>query len=612
MPEQSFSFSFNLSTEPQSSTAISERVIARPFDAFAVTPSVVLVRVAHCENALRLSNVDAMVLQHCGRLRPLSGHADELSRHHGAAFRTRALESLENLRKQGLLASERDLAEEFGQPGTPSQRPAMQTLYIRSSGRPRALARALASIVEGRCAEAGITRCVIIDDTPDSNLRKQIDALIVEVARHTALRLVHFGANHRRRLIDVLSQRAGIGRQNLDWFLRGQPDRRQRYGCGINVGILLSAGRRFGLLDDDASLQAIFGSHEADPGELRICSSNDYRAAFPHPGPVAPPFHEQSGFNPVRAHESWLGRTLGEVVSARGPRPARFADPTPATLADSRAEGRIRFTVNGVFGDPGTRSPRWLFCQPFEQLGEWMHGEARYRAALERRWTTRCEPDLRAVVDYSLMTTTLTGIDNSTLMLPTLPHGAGEDSLLGELVRFMDPGSLQLGMPWMLEHHPEQPRRWSAEDVLRPPALNAGLFFTDVLRHLSGTVRATGHPMRAGLLKQTLNDLSHACDRDLRSELARQVLSTRSAISMQLAQRRTEAALPDYLQRDYNQLIDAMSESSDLDRAHLAEAAGVIRDIAGRYATGIEDWISAWNSAREIGEEDLVDQITQP
>lgn len=611
MSEQSFGFAFNLSSASQPSTKSSERLMAWPFDAFAVTPSEVIVRVTRCENMHRLPNVDAMVLQHCDRLRPLSAHAERLCQHHGAAFRTRALESLQNLRKRGLLASERDLTEEFGRARAHFERPRMQTLHIRSSGRPRALARALDSIVDGRCATAGITRCVIIDDTPEPSLRKQIDELIAEAATRTGIRLLHFGASHRRRLVDTLSQHAGIDSQNLDWFTRGHPDRRERYGCGINIGLLLSAGRRFGLLDDDASLQAVLGSHEADPAALGICSGNDYRAAFPDPGPVAPPFLEASGFDPVSAHECWLGRTTGEIVSGRGPKPARFEDPTPAALAEMRTEGRIRFTVNGVYGDPGTHSPRWLFCQPAQQLDEWMHGEARYRSTLERRWTARCEPDIRAVVDYSLMTTTLTGIDNSTLMLPTLPHGAGEDSLLGELVRFMDPGSLQLGMPWMLEHHPEQPRRWSGGDIVRPPAANAGLFFTDMLRILSRHAHASEHSARAGLIKQTLNDLSRACDRELRGELARQVMGTRSAVSMQIAQRRAEASLPEYLQRDYNRIIAALSESSDLDRAHLSDATDVIRDIAGRYATGIDDWISAWNSARQIGEEDLVDQITR-
>lgn len=585
--------------------------MARPFDAFAVTPSEVLVRVAHREDMQRLSNVDAMVLQHCDRLEPLSAHADALCQRHGAAFRVRALASLDKLRKLDLLVSERGLGEEFGRAGARSARPRMQTLYIRSSGRPRALARALASIVDGRCAEAGINRCVVIDDTQDPGLREQIDALIADAARHTDIRLVHFSADHRRKLVDTLASRTGIDGRNLDWFVRGQVDGGQRYGCGINVALLLSAGRRFGLLDDDASLHAVSGRDEVDPGELRVCSNNDYRVAFPDPGAVASPFHERPGFDPVAAHESWLGRTLGEVISGVGPRPARLADPTPSMLADSTAEGRIRFTVNGVFGDPGTRSPRWLFCQPVQQLDEWMHDEARYRGTLERRWTARCEPDLRAVVDFSLMTTTLTGIDNSTLMLPTLPHGSGEDSLLGELVRFMDPGSLQLGMPWMLEHRPEKPRHWSAEDVLRPPAPNAGLFFTDVLRALSRTARAGEHRPRADLLKQALYDLAQARERDLHSELASQVMSRRSAISMTIAQRRDEARLPDYLQRDYNQVIGAISESSDLARAGLADAAGDIREVAGRYATGTDDWMTAWNRAREIGEEDLVEQIIQ-
>lgn len=612
MSEQSFSFTFNLSATPRVDDESSERVVARPFDAFSVTPTEAQVRVVHGETMHRLAHADVMILQQCDRPRSLSGHADELCRRDGAAFRTRALDSLQNLRKRGLLASERELLDEFGRTRTRSPRPDMEALYIRSSGRPQALARGLGSIVDGRCAEAGITRCVVIDDTPDSAKRREIDGLISDAGKHSDIRLVHLDARHRRRLVDVLSERAGIGKQHLHWFVHGRSGLGQRYGCGINTALLLSAGRRFALLDDDASLQTVIGPQDPDPAHVSICNSNDYGAAFPEPGPVAPPFREHPGFDPVSVHESWLGRTMGEIASGLGPRPARIGDPTPPILADMRAEGRIRFTVNGVFGDPGTQSPRWLFCQPIRRLTEWMQGEAGYRAALERRWIARCEPDLRVVSDYCIMTTTLTGIDDSTLMLPTLPNGAGEDALLGELVRFMDPGSLQLGMPWMLKHQPEQPRYWSAEDVARPPPLNPGLFFRHMLDNLSRTTRSDDHDSRAAILKQTLADLAHAEDREVRSELVKQVMSARSQISMLIAQQCAEASVPDYLQRDYDRLQQAIAESRDLDTAQLTTAVGVIRDTARRYAAGMDDWISVWDIARQIGGADLVDQITRP
>ena len=364
MSEQSFSFSFNLPSPPGAASQPRERVVARPFDACAVTPSEALVRIAHRDSMQRLANADLMILQQCDRLKSMSGHADELCRRLGAASRGQVLESLNKLRKLGLLASERDLTDEFGRAEARGAGTRLQTLYIRSSGRPRALARGLESIAGGRCADAGIARCVVIDDTTDSAARQQIDKLIADADKRTGIRILHFGTDHRSRLADTLSRHADIDRRKLDWFLSTPNGSGQGYGCGINLALLMSAGRRFGLLDDDASLQAVFGPHDADPEHVGICSSNDYRAAFPDPGPVAPPFHEPTGFDPVTAHASWLGRTMAEVISGSGPRPARFADPTPTTLALMRAEGRIRFTVNGVFGDPGTQSPRWLFCQP--------------------------------------------------------------------------------------------------------------------------------------------------------------------------------------------------------------------------------------------------------
>jgi len=65
------------------------------------------------------------------------------------------------------------------------------------------------------------------------------------------------------------------------------------------------------------------------------------------------------------------------------------------------------------------------------------------------------------IVEYSLMTTTLSGIDNSDALLPTLPCGPGEDTFFGELVRFVYPATTLCEMPWMLHHQPERPRSWT-------------------------------------------------------------------------------------------------------------------------------------------------------
>ena len=145
-----------------------------------------------------------------------------LSPEQRAAFRARALDSLQNLRKQGFLASEPELFGEFDRIREPGVRPGLETLYIRSSGRPNALARGLDSIVDGRCEDAGILRCIIIDDTPDSTVQRQIDELISDADKRTGIRLLHLDAGHRRRLVDVLSARADIDGRKLRWFMHGK------------------------------------------------------------------------------------------------------------------------------------------------------------------------------------------------------------------------------------------------------------------------------------------------------------------------------------------------------------------------------------------------------
>ena len=295
-----------------------------------------------------------------------------------------------------------------------------------------------------------------------------------------------------------------------------------------------------------------------------LTDGHDVQPGFPEPGALSPPFREYPGFSPLRPHAEWLGTTTGEMLAGNGPAKVRLAGLTSRSLAEMRSDGRVRFTVNGVFGDPGTRSPRWIYCRP-AALTELMADEQRYRDLIGRRWMARRESRLRAMLGFTLMTTTLTGIDNTSIMLPTLPNGAGEDAFLGEAVRFLDPGSMQIGMPWMLRHQPETPRHWSDADLAKPVTVNPGMFFRQQLADLAETARSDDAGARAGLLRSRLTDLAAAGPCELSSEIFSQVMSERCEIAGLLGRRANEAKLPGYLVGDYRRMIEAQTDSESME-----------------------------------------------
>lgn len=609
MSEPSFEFSFSLSQSPaKGSNSPGCRVLAWPFDAFAATPGEVLVHTPHDQGVHRLQHEEVSILQRCEPMRTLEQHADAiLSAAGGGTSRVRLVAAIDRLADRGLLASEQGIRERFAKSRPALQRAPISSLFIRSCGRPRALKRALESIL--RQEDSGLSTCLVIDDSRDSAMRRQIETLVEEAAGCGDIRMVHLGPAARDRLVSTLAARGGISRQRLDWFVNGHAGAGQRYGCGINLALLLAAGTRFALLDDDASLEA-FADTCTDASQVaELTDGHDIQPGFPEAGERPSRFRELTEFSPLRQHAAWLGATLGEMLAGCAPAEIQLAGLTSRSLADMQSQGRVRFTVNGVFGDPGTRSPRWIHCRPAEQLTELMTGEERYRALIERRWMTRRESRLRAVLGFTLMTTTLTGVDNSSIMLPTLPNGAGEDAFLGEIARFLEPGSMQVGMPWMLSHQPETRRCWRDADLAQPVQANPGLFFRHLLIELAESAGSDDTMARAGLLGTRLADLAATGPRELASAVFRQVMSARSELAGLLQRRTHERALPDYLVRDYRRMIEVQLRCARVEDVVPEALVADIRNIAAAYAAGMDDWINAWNTARRTGQSELVDEI---
>lgn len=539
-------------------------------------------------------------------------HADAILRASGAGIsRPQLVGMIDRLADRGLLATESSVTERFAQSHRPPQRSPISSLFIRSSGRPRALKRALESVLRHEAGETGFSTCFVVDDCRDPVLRRKLRTLTEAADQRAGIRIVHLGPEHRDKLVALLAARGNLSPQRLNWFVHGQAGHDERYGCGINVALLVAAGTRFALLDDDASLDVVGEASPQASAVAELSDGHEVQPGFPDPGAVSPPFREYPEFSPLRPHADWLGTTTGQMLAGNAPADVRLAGLTSRSLTDMRPAGRVRFTVNGVFGDPGTRSPRWIYCRPTAQLTELMAGETRYRDLIRKRWMVRRESRLRAVLGYTLMTTTLTGIDNTSLMLPTLPNGAGEDAFLGEAVRFLDPGSLQIGMPWMLRHQPETPRQWSDADLAKPVTLNPGLFFRRQLADLAETARSDDAAARAGLLEGRLADLAAAGAGELAPEIFSQVMSERSEIACLLERRVHEGTLPAYLLGDYREMIEAQTRSQSIEDVAPAAAVGDVRNIASAYAGGMNDWITAWNTARAIGQREIVDEIVR-
>jgi len=581
-----FSFSMNLN-QPQ------VRSIAVPFDVHIIGKNQYLVQPATGGAAHRLDPVRLEILHSANQLATAKDHAWAAAQAIQHPNPPALVPLVDELTKLGLMVSEDRILEQVLAQGEDQVAP-MESLFIRSSGRPITLERALKSLVP---FSASIKRCVVIDDTRSEQSRAAVDRVLDAMRSDLHCDLIHFRRDHRAPLVQKLAALSGVDPERLSWFVDGPADRNDSYGCGINLALLLSAGQRMLMLDDDATLNASNVKH-ASPAAI---------TAFPvQPGsglPFGGHTSEPLELNPIRAHEQVLGRKVGNLEAA--PKSVELA--VPDMVLWMRHSGSIRLSVNGVMGDPGTRQPHWLFWQSPDRLVPWRDLD-QYQQSLHERRAIRRELGPRIVSAYSVMTTTLTGIDNSLPMPPTLPFSVGEDTALGEFKRFTEPGSLLHSADWMLEHAPETPRHWTRENVAEPMIHNVGTFFKHALSNAAWSCTSKASEARMQSLSTFMHDLAQANKHDLNQELFRQTLEVRSKLCLKLETAREQWLGCDHVVEDIDQLRNA-NQGGDwhpkFDRPD--DMVESIRRIATGYAEGLDDWLEAWQTASQHSLDALIE-----
>lgn len=566
------------------------RCMAAPHDVHRAGSDVFLVQPATGGPAHELDSQGLALLQTCSSLAPASQHAARAAGALGYGNPQALLGALGQLQRSGLVVDEQTILRLACAHDAPDPAP-LETLFIRSSGRFRALRRALDSLVRH---SRSLRRCVVLDDTRDRGACEAIDEVVDELAPRLDCELIHFRREDRKPLIKRLAGRSGADSERLGWLVGLSEQRTDAYGSGINLALLLAAGQRLLLLDDDASLDAC-GSGSIGPTRLTNVHSLAGSALDPKQSPPRRP-----ELDPIAAHETHLGKAPGELAEP----PAAAGSVNPDLLLWLQRGGRVRITSNGVYGDPGTRQPHWMYCLDPRALPDW-RSDAGYRRSLHERRLLRREAGPCVVSEYSAMTTTLTGLDNSELIPPTLPFSVGEDTTLGELVRYVDPGSWLHAAPWMLHHEPEQPRHWERSDAARPMTHNVGTFFKQMLIQ-DGWARLPSDPSyRLESLRVRMQEIA-ASDRDvLERELLRQTLESRARLCTGLDLRRREWADVQHVADD----IDRMAENNRQGHWHSDDdpecQIDTIVALAGPYAAALNDWQLAWCAAAESNFEDL-------
>jgi hypothetical protein len=547
----------------------------------------------------------------CNEFRPLDEHVArigtsiaDLAGQHETIRRV-----IEDLVRRGLLVSDRDFVSRLR--SAPRREPApMRAVYIRACDRPDRLALLLASLVHYERRFGARRRYVLIDDSVNAaNIEAHRDQL-GQFGSATGCEVRHFGHAEATRLVEILSRALPHAREAARaLLLRGAHTQAHRFGGGRsrNLALLLSAGARLSLLDDDLILplrRPDFAVDAMDPDPRASAQPRFYASMA-----LALESGSEIDEDPFELHLQACGQSLGTCAAGRyGLSRDSLRGLSLDQLGMFSPEARIATTHHGSYGSSRSESTLWLhqISDPVAREQFWCNHES-YRRNLGAHHIYYGSGKAHAV-EFSGFTPF--ALDNSELLPCTNPVGRAEDSLGNALIHYCRPESVALELPVAIGHVQETLRdRFRHTDAAIVPRVND--FLRELVRRQFGSSRADDPGKRMEFLSRVLRDLSLASHRE-RLESLREFRSlVHSDIVDQLQrQLETASAAPSYWQDDVRaiirvhtrELLDAeaiprLAEwQRDIDTAGCARA---LTDELGAMADACACWPAMWQFAAE-------------
>jgi len=604
-----FSFTMPLDSGASSRTG-TPRYLAPPFDARMVDGGQALL-LLHGEHRLRRLPVQlAQVLGQCNRFRTADEHLGEVARalrvpaHQTSTIR----QALERLIADGLLRSEAGIVAQLRQQrSSDPEPPAISCLFVRTCARPDTLDRLLTSLVR-QPLPAGLEHVVVLDDDAHQESRRSTRSVVEHHRPHLGGRLTLIDREARRDILERIARGAGTDADRLRWSIEGDPDDTDpSYGAGLNFALLAGAGRLIAIIDDDATLEACALPGCDDRPAIRRRQSA--RLHFPDPDGDLPQDHYRPlDVHPVDLHARLLGTGTARLAElGSDDLPGLVEDLDPQMLSELCGDNRVRLTSSGTLGDPGTGGVQWLFTEPPEHLTPLCESEERYRALLGQRRMARCAGRPEVTTAFALMTTTMTGIDNRDLLLPTQPKGSNEDLLFGALTAYLHPGALQANLPHMLYHMRPEPRRWQSADIERAREVNRAGFLASRVHALQTHAPFGDSASRASLLIETFRNLARAQHDERAWQLNQELLEIRSQTVEQATAVRERLKPPPWLDRDFARAIEHNGRIDRGQQDRIAEIAAGLPRFLECYADAIEDWRETWHYCQATGIDALLE-----
>lgn len=597
MSNNDLTFSFSLAQSTQAAPPLPTRYIARPFEAHLIGQEALLLA-AGDDSAHRVPLFYPQALGRCDQFRTLEEHTTILTQDFGIppSEQPAVRQGLEGLVERDLLRSENRVFEQLGGAAVDSGSDPVQTLCIRTCNRPDDLLSLLKSLSR-HAADAGLTTILILDDGPDRTASAASAAAIAAAPEISGVRIEHIDRARRTRIIESLCRQTGADAAALLWLIEGDiADPEASYGSNLNLALLLTAGQRFLMIDEDALLDPYQIAAPAKRLSLRV--EHQFETCFPDPDREETTQFAAVDVNPISAHAELLGQPIAAIAARYGLQGGHLmGELSPQMIYEFSQRPRLRLTTNGTLGDTGSGDLLSLYTLPATALQPWLASPDAYAQRLYSRRMARSVPETQIAASINLMTTTLTGVDNRELLLPVGAKGRGEDLVFGALIRFLHPGTPCAALPWMLPHRRDSIRRWTAEDLHRPRRLALNTYLAPRIEDLLATQLPAAPEARARVLAAWMRSLEHMDQAELITDLRRCLLERRALTAADIGKTLAELDPPEWLRADFVRLLDSQSRLDPDDSQALSPLTAPIRRFGKAYGEAMDSWLACWHEA---------------
>ncbi len=514
----------------------------------------------------------------------------------------------EGLVGRGLLVSAPDFVQNLGHAAQREIAP-LRGVFIRACDRPDQLAHLLASLADYERRHRGNRNYVLLDDSASPEAANRHRDLLREFARATGCKLTYVGAVESRQLTDKLARAVPSAAAFLSRIVLGGSER-TRFGGGRawNLALLLSAGARAILLDDDHRLplrRLADARPGLDPDPARIGETLFYRNLD-----NALAAGEEVDEDPFEIHLAALGRSLGDLVqdSRYAIEPSSLRGLALNRLDHLRSQAPVLATQHGACGASRTDSANWLYQLPPAARAEFTRDRDSYLRNIEAGsiWYGYRQANVRDAATFSPF-----ALDNSVMLPCTNPSGRGEDALFSCITALCHPGALALELPFAVGHAQEAQRKRSALTLAaHTPKFN--YWIVDYIRRQLPEFRSDDPAQRLGLLAAHLRDVAAAAPGGAVRQLKEYLAFVRADLIERLQTQYDSASdAPIYWQADVRTMIEANGKALIANASPRlgdwpegvddAACARLLREETDQLAQSCEAWPALWTYASGQG-----------